>query len=324
MNASDKIVVNSNFTKNVSTTVFPSLYRELGVIYPCVDNVATESTDQDPLWNGQYKILLSINRFERKKDVALAIRAYMNVSETERKNTRLIIAGGYDQRVSENVEYHQELVELAESAGLKSATAKTVPTALAIPEEIQVLFLLSVPEEFKTTLLENASLLLYTPKNEHFGIVPVEAMSHGLPVLASNTGGPLETIIDGKTGWLRDVDKTEEWTYIVRKVLHAFSETRRAEMSAAAKKRVQETFTKQIMARRFDEEIAKMANGNRSKFIERDAVIMAIGVAGCFAAALLAVVFRAVFRTDPRSTEFIRVDRSTTQNDGFSLHLVRH
>lgn len=323
MDASDKIVVNSKFTRSVAKTVFPSLERDLGVIYPCVQDTSTVTPEQAPLWNGKYKILLSINRFERKKDIGLAIRAYVNVSADERRNSRLIIAGGYDQRVSENASYHQELVEMVESSGLESATARTVPTALAIPDHIQVLFLLSVPEAFKATLLQNASLLLYTPKNEHFGIVPLEAMSYGLPVLASNTGGPLETILDGRTGWLRDVDKEEEWTYIVRKVLHAFSETRRADMSAAAKKRVQENFTKQIMAKRFDGEITKMVDEKRSEFVERDTVVTAVALVGCFVAALLAVVFRALFSTDPRSTQFIRVDRSNEEDTGFAVHLMR-
>ncbi|KAK5955627.1 Alpha-1,3-mannosyltransferase-like protein [Knufia fluminis] len=323
MDASDQIVCNSNFSKSMSQNVFPTLERQLGVIYPCVDAKVSEQKDQQKLWEGKYKILLSINRFERKKDIGLAIRAYSRVSDEERKNTRLILAGGYDQRVSENVSYHNELVQMTVEAGLKYATAKTVPTALAIPEEIQVLFLLSIPEAFKATLLENATLLLYTPKNEHFGIVPVEAMKYGVPVLASNTGGPLETILDGKTGWLRDVDKDEEWAYIVRKVLHAFSDTRRTDMSAAAKKRVQENFTKEIMAERFGEEITKMIAEKRHPFVERENVIMAIGVAGMFIAALLAVVLRAAFATDPRSTEFIRVDRSKTSSGGFVMPVMR-
>jgi Glycosyl transferases group 1 len=49
--------------------------------------------------------------------------------------------------------------------------------------------------------------LLYTPANEHFGIVPVESMSSGLAVLACNSGGPTETVIGdrpaARTGLLR-------------------------------------------------------------------------------------------------------------------------
>ena len=322
MNASDQIVCNSDFSKSMSQNMFPTLDRQFGVIYPCVDAKTSENKDSEKLWGGRYKILLSINRFERKKDIGLAIRAYSRVSEDQRKNSRLIVAGGYDLRVPENVSYHNELVQIAEEAGLKHATAKTVPTALAVPKDIQVLFLLSVPEAFKATLLENATLLLYTPKNEHFGIVPVEAMKYGVPVLASNTGGPLETILDGKTGWLRDVDKDEEWAYIMRKVLHAFSDTRRAEMSAAARKRVQENFTKEIMAARLNGEVTKMTKEKRFPFIERESVAMAFGLAGTFIAALLAIVLRSAFAMDPRATEFIRVDRSKSASGSFAMPIM--
>lgn len=49
--------------------------------------------------------------------------------------------------------------------------------------------------------------MIYTPENEHFGIVPLEAMLAGIPVLVTNTGGPLETIYDGRIGWLRSPEK---------------------------------------------------------------------------------------------------------------------
>ena len=321
MSASDRIVVNSNFTKSVSKRVFPELERDFGVIYPCVGELV-QTKEKEKLWNGKYKILLSINRFEKKKDIGLAISTYARVSEPERRNTRLIVAGGYDQRVSENVTYHAELEKMAATAGLKYATAKTVPTALAVPNDIQVLFLLSVPDAFKSVLLSNAALLLYTPVNEHFGIVPVEAMSYGLPVLASNTGGPLETVQDGRTGWLRDTNKQEEWAYIVRKILTAFSEERRRVMSEAGVQRVNEMFTKETMSLRFDQEITKMIEEKRPPFLDRENVIIAVGVVGTFIAALLAVVFRATFAADPQTTEFIRVDRSKVKQGDFAIPIM--
>lgn len=320
MSAADGIVVNSKFTRDTSKKVFQGLQRELSVIYPCVD--AHRSENREVLWDGKYKILLSINRFERKKDIRLAIATYARVSEPERTNTRLIIAGGYDPRVAENVSYHVELEQLAADAGLKYATAKTVPTALAVPHDVQVLFLLSVPDVFKNVLLDNATLLLYTPVNEHFGIVPVEAMKHGVPILASNTGGPLETIVDGKTGWLRDVKNEEEWAYIMRKTLTAFSDVRRKSMQEAAQKRVNDMFTKEIMAQRFNEEIEGLVSSGRPPFLDRESVVIAIGLLGTFVAALLAVVLRAAFASDPRSTEFIRVDRSKVGDGEFHMPIM--
>lgn len=46
------------------------------------------------------------------------------------------------------------------------------------------------------------------PQIEDFGIVPLEAMASGRPVIAYRGGGALETIIDGKTGVFFD-DQTE-------------------------------------------------------------------------------------------------------------------
>lgn len=44
--------------------------------------------------------------------------------------------------------------------------------------------------------------LVYAAIDEDFGMIPVEAMAHGLPVIAYKSGGVVETIEDGKTGVL--------------------------------------------------------------------------------------------------------------------------
>lgn len=54
----------------------------------------------------------------------------------------------------------------------------------------------------RALLFQNALCVLYTPDREHFGIVPLEAMYAGAPVIAVASGGPLETVIDCKTGYL--------------------------------------------------------------------------------------------------------------------------
>ena len=53
--------------------------------------------------------------------------------------------------------------------------------------------------------------MLYTPENEHFGIVPVEAMYLGCVVIACNSGGPLESIDHGKTGFLLKANQPKQW-----------------------------------------------------------------------------------------------------------------
>ena len=192
--------------------------------------------------------------------------------------------GGYDQRVSENVVYHNELCALADSLQLKHATAKTVVSALAVPSDIDVLFLLSVPNSFKRSLLSSASLLIYTPRNEHFGIVPLEAMLAGVPVLAANEGGPTETVLDGETGWLRDVNKVGDWTAIIRSVVTgAVPSEVQYRMGQEGKSWVREVFSKSKMASRFEVEINDIMKVNRPPVITQGLWLLGLVVVGSFA-----------------------------------------
>lgn len=257
---SDTIVVNSNFTKTVFAKAFPSLqHRKPGVVHPCVDiNDGTHLDEIMPLWKGK-KVLLSINRFEKKKDVALAVKAFSGLSPSERCDARLVVAGGFDPRVSENVRTYNELCKLADSLHLRHATAKNVVNAQAVPEDTSIIFLHSVPNTLKSTLLSTSRLLVYTPRNEHFGIVPLEAMLSRTPVLAANEGGPTETVISGQTGWLRDVGKVNDWTEVMRIALEdGEGEQRLKEMGKRGRERVCAEFSKEKMAERLEREIFDM------------------------------------------------------------------
>ena len=62
-------------------------------------------------------------------------------------------------------------------------------------------FLGAVGDERKHALMNGAAALIF-PGIEDFGIVPVEAIAHGLPVIALARGGALESVEDGITGIL--------------------------------------------------------------------------------------------------------------------------
>jgi len=99
MSFADEVAVNSGFTKGVVGKVWPKLAKKknLQIVYPCVDVKEKKLDgldDQVPAWNNK-KILLSINRFERKKDIGLAIRAYAGLGKDGRKGVRLVCAGTY-------------------------------------------------------------------------------------------------------------------------------------------------------------------------------------------------------------------------------------
>jgi D-inositol-3-phosphate glycosyltransferase len=57
-----------------------------------------------------------------------------------------------------------------------------------------------VPHERLPALYRSADAVVAVPRYEPFGIVPLEAMACGVPVLASAVGGMLDTVEDGVTG----------------------------------------------------------------------------------------------------------------------------
>lgn len=94
---------------------------------------------------------------------------------------------------------------------------------------MQVYFLPSFTDKQRSALLAACLAVLYTPQNEHFGIVPLEAMAAGRPVVACNSGGPTESVVDGKTGLLREFD-AKAWAQAMAQLLVS----RLGLMSAAA------------------------------------------------------------------------------------------
>lgn len=61
-------------------------------------------------------------------------------------------------------------------------------------------FLGAVDDETLHQLYAEARALIYPVEDEDFGMIPVEAMGYGVPVIAHLSGGPQETVIEEKTG----------------------------------------------------------------------------------------------------------------------------
>jgi alpha-1,3/alpha-1,6-mannosyltransferase len=261
----DSIVVNSKFTRAVFKYTFLDIKdRELKVIYPCVDTHSSKTQQPSAkLWPSKI-VLLSINRFERKKSLDRAIRAYAGFSPEERSKSKLVIAGGFDDRVSENAQTLKSLRALADDLDLTHSTFQGTDESLE-KDESNIVFLLSIPDELKRRLLSTAKLLIYTPSNEHFGIVPLEAMLASVPVLATNSGGPLETIYDGRTGWLRSPKKIEQWTDVMRKPLIPSSSESLKAMGEKGRERVLAEFSHEGMTNALDDEVQKLSSSTAKR-----------------------------------------------------------
>ncbi|CAE1299294.1 ALG2 [Acanthosepion pharaonis] len=107
----DRILVNSNFTAGVFRETFKRLsHIEPAVLYPTPNfalmDAASEQPPSDEIIPQNKKfIFLSINRYERKKNLDLALYAFMNLEEQvpNPKDIHLIMAGGYDERYQNQV-----------------------------------------------------------------------------------------------------------------------------------------------------------------------------------------------------------------------------
>ncbi|KAG8572238.1 hypothetical protein GDO81_011988 [Engystomops pustulosus] len=191
----DCILVNSQYTAKIFTETFTSLsHIKPDVLYPSLNVSNFQSCNFEGLAElvptKRKFVFLSINRYERKKNLNLALESLCllreKVSLQDWEKIHLILAGGYDARISENVEHYKELNQLAVKLDISN----------------HVLFLRSFSDQQKLNLLHNCTCILYTPSNEHFGIVPIEAMYMHCPVIAVNSGGPLESVADNITGFL--------------------------------------------------------------------------------------------------------------------------
>lgn len=228
---SDRVAVNSEYTRQIFISTFGRIC-DPSVLYPAVAPPPRLDLSDPQLQlvleklqpfirQPKPKLFLSINRFERKKHVDLALEAFallLHMHEQYR-DCLMIVAGGYDTRVSENKAYLVELEALCAKFRVPCETFFPVQSWSTLKfDKVRVLFLPSVDSATKQLLLERADVLMYTPTNEHFGIVPLEAMQVGTPVLATNTGGPLETVLEGKTGWLRQPDM-EDWYRVLTSIV---------------------------------------------------------------------------------------------------------
>ena len=92
---------------------------------------------------------------------------------------------------------------------LKQAGVRVVAFGSKIPIGMRfrrirdsVEFLGRVSREKLVHLYSNALFTLFPFSDEPMGLVPIESMACGTPVLTYNRQGPATTVVDGKTGWL--------------------------------------------------------------------------------------------------------------------------
>ena len=76
----------------------------------------------------------------------------------------------------------------------------------------------NVSDEKLASLYSGAKALIFTALEEDFGMVPVEAQSYGVPVIALRQGGVTETVVEGITGVFFDEPKVDELVEAIKRL----------------------------------------------------------------------------------------------------------
>ena len=95
---------------------------------------------------------------------------------------------------------------------------------------------------------------------EPFGLVLIEAMALGKPVIAAAAGGPLEIVADGETGLLFEPGNAASLAQAIKRLL-ADPELRQR-MGKAGRKRYEEHFTARRMAEKMQEAYTRSVHKN--------------------------------------------------------------
>lgn len=139
--------------------------------------------------NADEKILLFVGRIQRLKGLEVLLRAFARLSDL---NARLLVVGGQADTSHES----------REIARLQQLVAR-----LDIGERTQ--FVGAVPHEQLPLYYAAADVTVMPSSYESFGLVAVESLACGTPVVATRVGGLTSIVHDGETGLLvpwRDAD----------------------------------------------------------------------------------------------------------------------
>ncbi|MEV8360190.1 glycosyltransferase [Microbacterium sp. NPDC076895] len=190
------IAANSRF---VAARIADAWDREASVIYPPVDVAGFRATERQLTAREESLVsslpqpyLLGVSRFVPYKRLERVIAAGVAAG------LPVVLAGGGSDE--------GRLRALAQDSGIRVAFVRD-------------------PSRDLLAELYRRALALVFPAIEDFGIMPVEAMASGTPVIAGRIGGTSESVVDGVTGALVD-----EWS--APEMLEAVERAARADAAA--------------------------------------------------------------------------------------------
>lgn len=184
----DSIVAGSPEERDSLVTLLPEAAAKICTIPPGVDLDLFAVTDYLESraalgWGEADRVALFVGRIDPIKGLDTLVNAIPGVANPR---ARCVFVGGDLDDAGEPVGPLREIVAATEALGVRD----------------RCLFVGSLPQDRLPTYYSGADIVVVPSRYESFGLVAVEAMATGTPVVASRVGGLAYTIEDGVTGLL--------------------------------------------------------------------------------------------------------------------------
>jgi D-inositol-3-phosphate glycosyltransferase len=155
----------------------------------------------------QEKVILYVGRFDPRKGIETLVRAFAKLSQKAEFSTlqaplRLVIVGGYQEGGTDAAE-KLRIESLIQDLGI----------------EVQTTFAGRIGHERLADYYTAADVCVIPSHYEPFGLVAIEAMACGTPVVASDVGGLKFTVVPGETGLLVPPQDVSGFAIAIEEVL---------------------------------------------------------------------------------------------------------
>ena len=193
LNNVEKIIANSNYTKNLAIEVGVN-EEKIVVINPGVepvkelDNKTAEKVES--LLKVKSPRLITVSRFDKRKNHEKVIMSIRNLKQIYPDIVYICIGYGDEE---------ENLKELVKELNLES----------------QIMFFKDISENLKNALISKSNIFVmpsikYKASVEGFGIAYIEAAQFSVPSLGGKDGGAADAILHDKTGLICDGDNLDE------------------------------------------------------------------------------------------------------------------
>ncbi|RCJ31323.1 glycoside hydrolase [Nostoc minutum NIES-26] len=170
------------------------------------------------------KLIFYVGRFDQRKGIETLVRAVSQSQLRGKTPLKLIIGGGSRPGQSDGLE-RDRIESIVNELGMSSFTS----------------FPGNLNHEILPTYYAAADVCVVPSHYEPFGLVAIEAMASGTPVVASDVGGLQFTVVPGETGLLAPAKDEVAFAQAIDQILS--NPTWRDRLGEAARHRVRTKFS---------------------------------------------------------------------------------